>query len=272
MRRKLEAARYSPNTLKAYLNAAKQLFMHYPDKEPNALCSASIQSFQLHLTATRKLSARTLEQYVNALRYYFKHVIGDKSRLDFIERPRPERKLPTVLSEEEVSALLRSPDNLKHRCMLMLIYAGGLRLSELVNLKLEDLARDRGQILVRSYHGTKDRITLLGERVLDPLSHYLAEYLPTEYLFEGAKGGSCSPRSVQLIFQRARQKAGTQTQATVHSLRHSFATHLLEKGADLRSIQCLLGHSSCRTTGIYTQVSTKDFGKIRSPLDDLDLD
>ncbi|MBK7946860.1 MAG: tyrosine-type recombinase/integrase [Flavobacteriales bacterium] len=180
-------------------------------------------------------------------------------------------QLPTVLSEEEVASLLRNVDNLKHRCILMVIYSGGLRLSELLGLERNDLLVERGQLIIRSGKGNKDRITLLSRKALVALEEYLAKYKPKRHLFEGPDGGPYSPRSVQVTFHRAREKAGITKPATVHTLRHSFATHLLEKGTDLRYIQALLGHSSSKTTEIYTHVSTKALGKIRSPLDDLDL-
>ncbi|MBX2978654.1 MAG: tyrosine-type recombinase/integrase [Flavobacteriales bacterium] len=271
MRQKMEMTRCSPNSIKAYLGAARQLFLFHAAKAPERLTAADIEAWQHHLATERQLSNSSLEQAVNAVRYYYANVLGDAERVRLIQRPRRERKLPTVLSEAEVTALLRSVDNLKHRCMLMLIYAGGLRISELINLRVGDLARDRGQLFVRSGKGNKDRVTLLGEKVLAPLSRYLAEYLPKDHLFEGAKGGAYTARSVQQVFHRARKKAGIHTPATVHTLRHSFATHLLEKGTDLRYIQVLLGHASSRTTEIYTHVSTKALRNIRSPLDDLDL-
>lgn len=270
MRRKLEIARYSPNSIKTYLNATKQIFQHYAEKHPNDIGKEDIEAYQHHL-ARGNASNSYLNQVVNAVRYYYKDVVGDPSRVSFIERPRKERKLPSVLSEEEVGALLRSVDNLKHRCILMLIYSGGLRLSELTNLRLADLATDRHQLIVRGGKGNKDRITLLSPKVMEPLQAYLKAYAPKEHVFEGADGGPYSPRSVQLVFHRAKDKAGIITPASVHTLRHSFATHLLEKGTDLRYIQTLLGHSSSKTTEIYTHVSTNALGKIRSPLDDLDL-
>ncbi len=271
MRRKLEVARYSPRSIQVYLSATRQLFRHFPDKHPEDIRTEDIESFQHHLAAERKVSNSTLNQMVNAVRYYYMNVVGDAGRVIFIERPRKERKLPTVLSEEEVGALLRGVDNLKHRCILMLIYSGGLRLSELIGLERSDVAADRGQLIVRGGKGRKDRITLLSPRALDTINAYLARYKPQRHLFEGPDNGPYSPRSVQAIFHRARERAGIRTPATVHTLRHSFATHLLEKGTDLRYIQALLGHSSSKTTEIYTHVSTKALGKIRSPLDDLDL-
>lgn len=271
MRRKLEIARYSPRSIEVYLSATRQLFAHFPLIHPNDIRTEDIETFQHHLATERKVSNSTLNQAVNAIRYYYMNVVGDARRVTFIERPRKERKLPMVLSEEEVAALLRSIDNLKHRCILMLIYSGGLRLSELIGLEPSDVAVDRSQLIVRGGKGKKDRITLLSPKAVSAIGEYVARYKPKRHLFEGPDQGPYSPRSVQAIFHRAREKAGIRTPATVHTLRHSFATHLLEKGTDLRYIQALLGHSSSKTTEIYTHVSTKALGKIRSPLDDLDI-
>ncbi|MDX9752117.1 MAG: tyrosine-type recombinase/integrase [Flavobacteriales bacterium] len=272
MQRKLQIARYSPRTIEAYLNATKHFFLHFPAKHPNDIGTEDIEAYQHHMATVRKVSNSHLNQVVNAVRYYYMNVVGDAKRVTFIERPRQERKLPTVLSEPEVTTLLRSVDNLKHRCILMLIYSAGLRLSELIGLELTDLATDRQQLLVRGGKGNKDRITLLSSKAMDTVQAYLTEYKPVRHLFEGPNGTAYSPRSVQAIFHRAKEKAGIAKPATVHTLRHSFATHLLEKGTDLRYIQALLGHSSSKTTEIYTHVSTKALGKIRSPLDDLDLE
>lgn len=271
MQRKLEIARYRDSSIKVYLNAIKQLFQHFPQKHPKDIRTEDIETFQHHLARERKVSNSTLNQAVNAIRYYYKNVLGDAQRVTFIERPRTLRKLPSVLSGEEVTALLRSVANLKHRGILMLIYSAGLRLGELIALERGDLAEDRGQLIVRDGKGGKDRITLLSPVALEVVKKYLDHYKPKRHLFEGPDGGPYSARSVQVIFHRAREKAGITTPATVHTLRHSFATHLLENGTDLRYIQTLLGHSSSKTTEIYTHVSTKALGKIRSPLDDLDL-
>lgn len=271
MLRKLEIARYSPRTIEAYLNATKHFFLYFPAKHPGDIRTEDIEAYQHYMATERKVSNSHLNQVVNAVRYYYLNVLGDAKRVTFIERPRQERKLPTVLSELEVAALLRAVDNLKHRCILMLIYSAGLRLSELVGLEIRDLANDRQQLMVRGGKGTKDRITLLSPNAMEAIQAYLTAYKPVRHLFEGPNGAAYSPRSVQAIFHRAKEKAGIVKPATVHTLRHSFATHLLEKGTDLRYIQTLLGHSSSKTTEIYTHVSTKALGKIRSPLDDLDL-
>jgi site-specific recombinase XerD len=271
MKQKLEIARYSPRSIQTYINATKQFFLHFPNKHPNDIRTEDIEAYQHHLAAVRKVSNSYLNQVVNAVRYYYKDVLDDRSRVRFIERPRRERKLPSVLSEEEVTSILRSVDNLKHQCILMLIYSAGLRLGELVALRRNDIIPERKQIVIRGAKGRKDRISVLSPKVLERLNIYLDEYRPKEFLFEGQNGGCYSDTSVQAIFKTAKAKSGISAPATVHTLRHSFATHLLEKGTDLRYIQTLLGHSSSKTTEVYTHVSTKALGKIRSPLDDLDL-
>lgn len=176
-----------------------------------------------------------------------------------------------ILSEKEVGDILKAAENLKHRCILMLIYAAGLRLGEVVNLKIRDIDSDRMQLFVKAGKGKKDRHTLLSKKVLLNLRMYYKQYSPKDWLFEGADGGPYGKRSVQHIFRRACQKAGIRKHATVHTLRHSFATHLLEKGISLRYIQALLGHQSSKTTEIYTHLTNKGFGKLTSPLDDLDI-
>ncbi|MBK6370617.1 MAG: tyrosine-type recombinase/integrase [Flavobacteriales bacterium] len=271
MRRKLEIARYSTNTINTYLSATKQLFQHFPTQRPDEIRTEDIEAYQHHLASTRKVSNSYLNQVVNAVRYYYKDVLGEPQRVKFIERPRGERKLPKVLSEEKVAAILKAVDNTKHKCILMLIYSAGLRLGELLALERTDIIPERKQVLIRGGKGGKDRITLLSEKMLALLTVYLDRYRPRTYLFESPEGGMYSATSVQMVFKRAKKKAGVTAPATVHTLRHSFATHLLENGTDLRYIQTLLGHASSKTTEIYTHVSTKAIGKIRSPLDNLDV-
>jgi len=172
---------------------------------------------------------------------------------------------------EEVQQLISLTTNIKHKAILMCIYSAGLRMSELLNLKLTDILSDRKLILVRNGKGKKDRTTLLGTKTLEILRVYYLEYKPEEYLFEGQKGGKYSATSVQRVFKKALSLAKIRKPATVHTLRHSFATHLLEKGTNLRYIQTLLGHSSPKTTEIYTRVSTVDIEDIKNPIDFLDI-
>ncbi|MBK9276472.1 MAG: site-specific integrase [Flavobacteriales bacterium] len=270
MRRKLEIGRYSPRSIPVYLGATKQLFQHFPNKHPNDIRTEDIEAFQHHLASVRKVSNSTLNQAVNAIRYYYMNVLGDERRVTFIERPRKETKLPLVLSKSEVAAVLKAPTNLKHRSMLALAYSGGLRVSELVALRPEDLLFDRGLIRIRGAKGNKDRTTLLGRSTAELLKRYVEHTQPRELLFEGQGGGSYSARSAQKVLQTAMEKAGIRKPATMHTLRHSFATHLLEQGTDLRYIQALLGHASSKTTEIYTHVSTRYLQGIVNPMDNLD--
>ncbi len=177
-----------------------------------------------------------------------------------------------VLSQEEVAKILSSVDNVKHRAILMLVYSAGLRVGEVVKLKIEDIDSQRMLIHIKGAKGRKDRYTMLSETALKVLREYWEEYRPQKWLFEGAKEGRyLSTRTVQAIFEQAKEKAGIKKDVSVHSLRHSFATYLLEGGTDLLYIQELLGHASSKTTEIYTHVSSKTLSKIKSPLDTMNL-
>ena len=172
---------------------------------------------------------------------------------------------------EEVAQLFEVTENLKHKCLLMVIYSAGLRVSEALNLKIKDIDSQRMQIQVRNAKGGKDRHSLLSESLLPLLREYFQLYQPKEYLFEGERGGAYSARSAQSVLRQAVSKTNIRKRVTLHTLRHSFATHLLEGGTDLRYIQTLLGHNSSKTTEIYTHVSTKALGEIKSPLDSINI-
>ena len=197
--------------------------------------------------------------------------MGGKRKIYLIERPRKEQYLPEVLSEEEVTEILKAITNLKHKTLIMTIYSGGLRISELINLKVKDIDSNRMQIRVEQSKGKKDRYTLLSKKTLLTLRLYFKEYKPKEWLFEGEKGGQYADSSIYKIFKTALNAAKITKKVSIHSLRHSFATHLLENGTDLRYIQSLLGHSSSKTTEIYTHITTKGFDQIQNPLDKLDI-
>jgi site-specific recombinase XerD len=190
-----------------------------------------------------------------------------------IKRPRKDKKLPEVLSKEEVSRIINGTANIKHKAILMTIYSGGLRLGETARLEQAHLDRDRMLIFVKGAKGRKEGYTLLSEKALQLIDQYMKRYEPRKWLFEGARGGRyISKRSIEKVFDQSCERAGIKKDVSVHDLRHSFATHLLESGVDLRYIQELLGHASSKTTEIYTHVSTKSLGKIRSPLDNLNLE
>ncbi len=188
-----------------------------------------------------------------------------------IDRPREETYLPEVLSEQEITDILNATENLKHKAVLMTIYSAGLRISEAINLRIKDIDSQRMQIRVEQGKGKKDRYTLLGNKTLDILRKYVAEYKPKIWLFEGAAGEEYSRRTIAEILRKSVEKTQIKKRITVHTLRHSFATHLLEAGTDLRYIQSLLGHANSKTTEIYTHITTKGFDQIKSPLDNLDI-
>jgi site-specific recombinase XerD len=264
----LRLRHFSWRTIKSYLGQLRMLFLFFPSISPRSLGINEISTYLLERIQKRNWQAATQQQAICAFKFYYSTVLELAYDWDIIQ-PRIGRKLPTVLSQGEVIRLLEAVSNLKHRCILMLIYSAGLRLSELTNLLLKDINYDRKQVFVESGKGDKDRYTLLSENCLREIQAYLKEYRPKHWLFEGQDGGRYSTRSVQAILRRAVEASGVNPRTTVHTLRHSFATHLLEQGVDLRYIQDLLGHSSSKTTEIYTHVTTKATGKIVSPLDNI---
>ncbi len=265
----LKMKRYSNSTIRTYTSMFEEFINHYPQISPEEITEKEIIAFLRYLVEERQVSTSYQNQSINAIKYYYEQVLGGRRKFYFIERPVKERKLPVVLSEQEVARIFASVENLKHKCLLMLIYSAGLRISEALHLKTKDIDSKRMQVTVRNAKGKKDRVSLLSKSILPLLRGYYQLYEPKEYLFEGAEGGKYSARSAQNILKRACEKAKIQKKATLHTLRHSFATHLLEKGTDLRYIQVLLGHGSSRTTEIYTHVSTKALKDIQSPLDSL---
>ncbi|RYD96039.1 MAG: integrase, partial [Sphingobacteriales bacterium] len=209
---------------------------------------------------------------VNALKFYFEQVEGRVKEFYDLPRPKKAQTLPQVLAPEEVERLILREPNLKHRALLMTAYSAGLRVSELVRLRFADIDRARMVLYVRLGKGKKDRMVPLSPVLLKLLEEYVRAYRPREYVFEGEGGGPYSARSAQLVLQAAKRRAGIVKKGSVHMLRHSFATHLLERGTDIRYIQNLLGHSDLRTTARYAHVAKRPLSSIRSPLDDLNLE
>ncbi len=268
VRRELRLRNYSLKTIKAYTSCLRSFLEHFRTRKPQELTGDDIRTYLLHLIEGENFAASSINQVINVLRFLYVEILKKPFAPGAIPRPRKERKLPTVLSLNEVETLFDVTENRKHRVILMLIYSAGLRLSELIKLKPEDVDSDRKLIHVRGAKGKKDRYTLLSDVVLNELRKYWKQYRPGRYLFEGQSAGKpIAPRTVQKIFEQAVKKAGIAKHVSVHSLRHAFATHLLEQGTDLRYIQELLGHESSRTTEIYTHVSNKSLGAIVSPID-----
>ncbi len=268
---KMKELRYSERTIKAYKSLFEEFINHYPTEDFDKIGEQKIIAFCRYLVIDRKVSASYQNQAINAIKFYYEKVLGGQRRFYALERPQKEKALPTVLSLEEVTSILKATENLKHKAILTVIYSGGLRIGELVQLKIKDIDPTRKQIRIEQGKGKKDRYTLLSSKTLDLLRLYFKEYRPKVYLFEGQDGGQYSTRSIQAFFKEICRKAGIKKSVTVHTLRHSFATHLLESGTDLRYIQSLLGHESSKTTEIYTHVTTKGFDQIKNPLDGLDI-
>ncbi len=263
---KLELKRYAYNTAKTYISLFEKFINRFYNIPLNELTENEIRQYLKELNDQNK-SNSYIHQAVNSIKFYFEIVLGMPNRFYEIERPRPQSRLPKVLSVEEITILINSTNNIKHKCIVSLLYSAGLRRSELLNLKLTDIDSDRMLIHVINAKGNKDRYTILSETTLTDLRVYFKEWQPKTYLFEGPIGHQYSPSSVLKIVNRAGEKANIKKRVTPHMLRHSFATHLLENNTDLRYIQSLLGHSSSTTTEIYTQVATKYLQIVKSPLD-----
>lgn len=265
----LRLKNYSSNTLKTYSSWFATFLTHFPNRKPSGISKQEIMEFLVSYRNSNHWSATVQNQMINSIKFFYEKVLGQPHAMYDLPRAKKPQQLPTVFSESEVLAIIKACDNLKHRSMLCLAYAGGLRVSEIVNVKLSDVDSRRMVITLRQAKGRKDRQIMLSEKLLILLREYFKEYQPKKWLFEGQSGGQYSTRSVQEVIQQTKSKAGVTKKGSIHALRHSFATHLFEGGTDILSIKELLGHTSLRTTMIYTHVSKKNLSKIQSPLDKL---
>ena len=263
---KLELKRYANNTVKTYVSCFETFINHYKNRELEDLDENDVRLY-LQKLIQDNASHSYINQAINSIKFYYEVVLEMPNRFYAIERPRTEGKLPKVLAKEEVLAIIKNTNNLKHRCIVSLLYSAGLRRKEVLNLHPQDIDGKRMAIMVRSGKGNKDRLTILSEKLLVDLRRYYRQWRPEKFLFEGPGGRQYSAESVAMIVKGAAQRAGIKKNVTPHMLRHSFATHLLESGTDLRYIQVLLGHKSTKTTEIYTHVATNVFLKIKNPLD-----
>jgi len=267
--RYLENKRYSPNTIKSYIMHIQKFIHNIGENKIQNVDNDDINNY-IHMAIIKgKYSASYQNQLINAIKQFYYVNYNQKVALNKLERPKFSKKLPSVLSKQEVLLLLDGIANIKHKTILSLIYSGGLRISEAVNIELKDIDSDRMLINIRGGKGKKDRNIVLAERILHMLTEYYKAYKPSKYIFEGEGGGQYSARSIQAVFQKAKKKAGITKNASVHTLRHSYATHLHEAGTDIRFIQELLGHKSSKTTEIYTHVSKRSIQNIKSPFDEL---
>ena len=264
----LTLKRYSENTIKAYKENIIRFFEYFKTINPEDLTDENVKEYMLQLIKKKNISLSYQKIVICAIKYFFEKVLRRETKSYYFEMPRSkERKLPVVLSKNEVKKILNCTSNIKHKAILSTIYSAGLRLSEVVNLKIADIDGERKLIYVRGGKGKKDRTTILSEELLILLRKYFIKFKPKHWLFEGLGGAQYSKRSVQNIFKKSLQKSNINKITSVHSLRHSFATHLLEGGEDLRYIQKILGHKSSRTTEIYTHITSAGMNNIKSPLD-----
>lgn len=263
--------RYSKNTQNTYLETLRTFLYYFTWKHPAEITNDDFIIFNNEYIIKSKFSFSYQNQFVNAIKLYYGSVANKKMVVEYLKRPKTEKKLPHVLSKEDVKQIIYCVGNIKHRAMLSLIYGCGLRRSELLNLKPVHVDSKRKVLVIKQAKGRKDRIAPLSEKIIELLRDYYKAYKPVHWLFEGqVKGEPYSEQSLQRVFKDAvkRSKIANQS-ASLHWLRHSFATHVLESGVDLRYIQEILGHKSSKTTEIYTHVSTKSIQNVRSPFDDL---
>lgn len=258
---------FSPKTISCYLACMKNFTIHFR-RSPDEMGQDEIRGYLSYLMEEKKASQSVISQSYSALKFFFETTLQRQWNLSKIPRFKQRKKLPAVLSKQEVASIFSATNNLKHRAMLMTIYSGGLRLSEAAHLKVSDIDSGRMMIRVNQGKGMKDRYTLLGKRNLEILRVYWRVYRPSEWLFPGRNPAEpISISAIQRVFKASVGEARIKKSATVHTLRHSFATHLLEAGTDLYYIQHLLGHTTASTTAIYLHITGKDLGRIKSPID-----
>ncbi|WP_421497671.1 tyrosine-type recombinase/integrase [Flavobacterium columnare] len=267
----LDLLAYSPHTKRTYLQEFMQLLSLLGNVSVNSLTPDRLKDYFLYCLQKNELKEQSMNSKINAIKFYFEKVLHREQMFFDIPRPKSPLTLPKMLSKNEIVKLFSVLENKKHRLILKLCYGMGLRVGEIVNLKIEHIDSQSMRVLIVNAKGKKDRYTNLPESVLEDLRAYYLEYRPKTWLFEGAYGGNYSIRSIQAVFKSAMKKAKITKTIGIHGLRHSYATHLIEGGADIRFLQKLLGHSNLKTTQIYTHVTDVTLSKIKSPLDGLSL-
>ncbi|HEY3384914.1 MAG TPA: tyrosine-type recombinase/integrase [Saprospiraceae bacterium] len=270
-RKWMEQHRYSEQTIRNYLNHLSQFFVYMGNVDTKEVTADDVVRFNHDVIIKQKLSVSYQRVVTGAIKLFYSHFFDHRMDIERLDRPFREKTLPMVLSKEEVERILKSAPNLKHQAMLSTIYSCGLRRGELLGLKIVDLDKDRNLIRIVQGKGRKDRYVPFSEKLKGMLDKYVLAYNPKVYVFEGQSGGKYSARSIAKVLEYAVSKSGIKKNVTLHTLRHSYATHILDAGTDIRYIQEILGHSSPKTTMIYTHVSSRRIGEIRSPLDDLSI-
>jgi|SRR5690554_4809262 len=269
LEKRLVLKHYSRRSILTYKQMLTVFLNRFQNYNLSEITKEQIEKFIYELIKTNNISESYQNQIINAIKAYYEHVLGMPREYYNIERPKRSVQLPNVLSKKEVIALIQSPKNIKHRAILWTIYSAGLRISELINLRVEDIHSDEGYIFVKDSKGKKDRKTILSDHLVELLRKYYKAYRPSYWLFEGQTGGQYSTTSIRKIYRRAVKESRSNPWSTVHTLRHSFATHCIENNVNLRYIQNMLGHSSPKTTEIYTKTIKINNKNISSPLDSL---
>lgn len=261
--RELEIRNYSPKTVKSYINGLKKYFTFKKNLLKN-LDIENIKDFLLYCRS-KGISAKTQNQYLNAIKFYYRNVMGVRDRIG-IKSAKKSKSLPVILTRTEISSLIDITTNPKHKLILSIAYGAGLRVSEVVNLKVKDINLENLTVHIKKAKGNKDRVTIFSESIKESLAQMINNKGKNDYVFASERGGKLTTRTAQKVFSNALKKANIKKDASFHSLRHSFATHLLENGTDIRYVQELLGHANIRTTQRYTQVTNPQLRNIKSPL------
>jgi len=263
----LQLSGAKPRTQAAYLREVENLAKYFK-RSPAELGEAELKQYMLYMINERHLSEGTFRFYVAGLKFFYRTTLKREWPVEKIRHPRSKRTLPVVLDLMEVESLFSVTKNLKHKAMMMITYSSGLRVSETAKLRLTDIDSKRMTVRVSQGKGGKDRYSILSETALEHLRRYWKKYHPTEWLFAGAKGeGHISLSTIQQVFKQAKKRAGITKPASIHTLRHSFATHLIEAGTSLHHVQLLLGHRSPTTTTVYLHISRLNLAQVASPLD-----
>lgn len=264
----MKISRFSSKTIKSYLYYNKDMLRFANYKSPKEITSSDIKDYLEYLVDSGKSSA-TINLVINSLKYYYQGILKRRilNGASDIKRPKSDKKLPIVLSKQEIVRMIKVCENIKHKLMIQILYCSGLRVSELKDLRIDHVDFDRKMILVKQGKGKKDRNTIISEIVLENVHKYLLEYKPLKYLFESLSAGKrMSVRSIQKVVTEASSRAGINKNVSAHTLRHTFATHLLENNVNLRYIQSLLGHARLETTQVYTKVASKSLQEIEDLL------
>ena len=264
---KMKQLNYTEASIRNYVPLFEEFINYFTDTDPSEITPEMIERYMQYLVMERKYGSSSHKMAICAIKFYYEKVLHKPKYNYSFEQPHTEKKLPVVLNKQEIEKTLLLTNNLKHRTLLTLAYSGGLRLGEVIGLKVSDIDLSRGTIHIREGKGLKDRYSFLANKCRQLLVEYLAAYKPQNYLFEGEGNEPYASRSAQLVFHQAINRAGIKKEVKFHTLRHSFATHALENGTNLRVIQEILGHSSSRTTEIYTHVTQKTLHDFRNPLD-----